>query len=163
MIDWCDNSDKVNFPLIGTDNWSYLKRRGCFGIFTIFMVRTWLSHTPKNHFQFCRLLFFFFTFWYIKLSFTTNLKMNSFQRDLNSIYMKDLADWPLMTTKNIKFMTKQDHLLRNSITGMSSSEQPFFDKIYCNVCSNGSNMIKHKVFENINGEFYLSDPRCNHF
>ena len=42
--------------------------------------------------------------------------------------MKDLADWPLMTTKNIKFMTKQDHLLRNSITGMSSSEQPFSTK-----------------------------------
>ena len=67
MIDWCDNSDKVNFPLIGTDNWSYLKRRGCFGIFTIFMVRTWLSHTPKNHFQFCQLLLFFFrTFFYKK-------------------------------------------------------------------------------------------------
>ena len=157
MIDWCDNSDKVNFPLIGTDNWSYLKRRGCFGIFTIFMVRTWLSHTPKNHFQFRQLLFFCFTFLH---NFLLQQINDFFQRDLNSIYMKDLADWPLMTTKNIKFMTKQDHLLRNSITGMSSSEQPFFDKIYCNVCSNGSNMIKHKVFENINGEFCLSNLRC---
>ena len=50
----------------------------------------------------------------------------SFHHGLDSIYMKDLVDWPLMTTKNIKFMTKQDHLLRNFITGMSSSEQPFF-------------------------------------
>ena len=56
-----------------------------------------------------------------------------YHHDFDSIYMKDLVDWPLMTTKNIKFMTKQDHLLRNFITGMSSSEQPFFYKIYCNV------------------------------
>ena len=68
----------------------------------------------------------------------------SFHHGLDSIYMKDLVDWPLMTTKNIKFMTKQDHLLRNFITGMSSSEQPFFSIKSIAMCSNDPPMIKHK-------------------
>ena len=72
------------------------------------------------------------------------MQWHSFHHGLDSIYMKDLVDWPLMTTKNIKFMTKQDHLLRNFITGMSSSEQPFFSIKSIAMCSNDPPMIKHK-------------------